>query len=266
MGRKLRLLVFLVPLLVWVPLFLVGPLSGLVRMSFADRTPLGEVGQEWTLQAYFQLFDPLYGVILLRTAGYAALTTLLCVLIAYPCAFFLASLRGRSRAIALVLVIVPFWTNSLIRILALNDVLRLHPFGWDGLYTSGGMMLGYVYNYLPAAILPLYARVSRLDLSIFEAARDLGCSGLDLFRKIAWPLTQPGALTAALFVFVPALGEFLVPALVGGGRTFLLGSFLHNQFLTARNWPLGSAVISLFAATALLIAFVRRPQIHGTDA
>lgn len=258
-----RLWILLSPFLIWAPLFVLGPLSGLVRMSFRDRTPLGEVGEAWTLAAYSQLFDPLYATILLRTLGYALVTAVTCVIVAYPCAFFLARLREKHRALALIVVVVPFWTNSLIRLLALSDVLRWHPFGWDGLYTPGGVLMGYLYNNLPVAILPLYARVARLDVSLFEAGRDLGARGISLFTRVAWPLTRPGAATAALFVFVPALGEFLIPDLIGGGRTFVLGNFLQNQFLTARNWPLGAAAITLLASTALAIAVGSRPSQEG---
>jgi len=131
------------------------------------------------------------------------------------------------------------------------DVLRMKPFGWDGIYTAPGVVFAMGYCYLPLAVLPIYSSLAKIEKSVLEAALDLGASKLQVFRRVLWPLSKPGVLTAFVIVFIPSFGEYLTPTLVGGGRFMLLGNFLQNQFVTARNWPLGSAAIVLLVVLTL---------------
>jgi spermidine/putrescine transport system permease protein len=233
----------ILPFLAIFAFFTLGPLAVIVAMSFARRGALGEIEPAFVLDAYITLFDPLYAKIGLLTLGFGLLTTLLTLPPAYLLALYVSRLKPGRRIWVLTLVLIPFWTSFVIRILAFMDVLRLRPFGMEWTYTPKGILATMVYNYLPLAVLPLYSAMEKIDNSLFEAARDLGASKRQIFLRVLWPLTSRATATAALFVFGPSICEFLIPDIVGGGHYFLLGNFLQNQFLTARNWPLGAAAI-----------------------
>jgi spermidine/putrescine transport system permease protein len=149
-------------------------------------------------------------------------------------------------------LLVPFWTNYLIRLLAFMDVLRLAPFGFEWTFTFHGILAALLYNYLPFAVLPLYSALEKVPSSLIEAAQDLGASRRRILISVLWPLTKNAVFATALLVFIPALGEFLIPELVGGGRSYMLGTFLQQQFLTFRNWPLGAAAIVFLLLLSLL--------------
>lgn len=257
-GRSLLVIPFLLTFI----FLTAGPLVILVVTSFYRRTPLGGMEAALITDAYRTLFDPLYLKVLGATLGFAFLNTCLCLFFAYPMAFYLSRIPARQRNFWLTLILIPFWTSFLIRILAFMDVLRLQIFGVDLLYTTPGILMCLVYNYLPFAVLPLFSTLEKIPNSLFEAARDLGASRLQVFTRVLWPLSRSGVLTASLLVFIPSMGEYLIPEIVGGGRTFLLGTFLQNQFLSARNWPLGAAAIAcvlvLTAVLLLVAAFVNR--------
>ena len=249
MGSRIRLW----PFQAWFLFFILGPLVVMVMMSFSHRTELGEtqLAFEWT--AYKTLMDPLYAKVLGTTLLFAIGNTVLTILAAYPLSFVIYRAKSSMRIWLVTLVLVPFWTSFLVRILAFMDVLRLHPFGIDWLYQAPGVLGALVYNYLPFAVLPIFSAMEKVDYSLIEAALDLGASKRRVFRSILWPLTKSGVITAGLFVFIPSLGEFLIPELVGGNNYFLLGSFLENQFLTARNWPLGAATVVLLILATLFV-------------
>jgi len=251
-SRLLKRKLLIAPFLFWFLFFIVGPICLVVFVSFAKRTPLGEIEATFTTEAYHTLFDVLYLRVLLITVAFAAANTVVTLLLAYPLSYFLSRLKPSTRMWVLTLVLVPFWTSFLIRILAFMDLLRLKPFGLDWIYTAKGVLGALVYNYLPFAVLPIFSAMEKVDPSHIEAARDLGASKRQVLVKVLWPLTRGGVFAAALFVFIPSLGEFLIPDLVGGGQYFLLGSFLHNQFMTARNWPLGAATIVLLLTVTLV--------------
>lgn len=249
-GRN-RLLIL--PFLAWFVFAIVGPFGLILANSFARRTDLGTLEHVFDPSSYFQLFDPLYASILLRTLGYAVANTVLCILMAYPVSFYLSRQTNEKRQVLLTLILIPFWTNFLVRVLAFSDLLRLRPFGLEWLYTHQGVLAALVYNYLPFAILPLYSSMCAVPSSVLEAAQDLGATRRQIFLHVLWPLTRQGTVAASLLVFIPTLGEFLIPDLIGGGRYFVLGTFLQNQFLTARNWPLGSAAIILLTLLTLFV-------------
>jgi spermidine/putrescine transport system permease protein len=242
----------MIPLYVWILGFLLGPFVILSLFSLYTRLPDGSTSTALSLEAYQRLSDPLYLGIIVRSLGLALANSLVCLVLAFPAAYHMARLRGSKKAIALSLVLIPLATSFLIRIFAVMDFLRLKPFGFEGLYTVSGILFALCYNYLPYAILPLYASFQRQDPRLIEAAQDLGASRSQVLTRILLPLHKSALFSAGLFVFIPSTGEYLVPALVGGSRQFFIGNFLQNQFLTARNWPLGSALIVLLLGLTLI--------------
>lgn len=255
----------IVPLAVWFFLLMAGPLVLMVIVSFTERDEFGLLHNNWNLESFRELFDPIYSRVLIRTLLMAAANTGATLLFAFPFAFYLSRLP-RDRAMALLtLVMIPFWTNFLIRVLAFVDILRMEPFGLSFLYTPIGVLGALIYNYLPFAILPLYASLEKIDNSLLEAASDLGASRRQILFRVLLPLTRTGIVTAAVLVFIPSLGEYLIPEIVGGGKVFVLGTFLHHQFLVARNWPLGAAAITLLVVIAAVILWAGNKSLRETS-
>ncbi|NEO86083.1 MAG: ABC transporter permease [Spirulina sp. SIO3F2] len=248
----------------WLLLFFVVPLLIVVLYSFLERGTYGGVDWQFTLEHYARLLNPIYWGVLGRSLLLAANTTLLCLLVGYPMAFFIASRPARWRNTLLLLVIIPFWTNFLVRIYAWIVILRqegvintflesLHLVGepLDLLFNSTAVTLGLIYGYLPFMILPLYATLERFDFSLLDAAHDLGANDLKTLIRIVLPLTARGIVAGSLLVFIPAVGEFVTPDLLGGAKSIMMGNLVHSQFLAARNWPFGSALSILMMAIVL---------------
>ena len=240
----------------WIVLFVLLPNLMVVAASFLERDPNRFVRPAFTLTSYRELFAPVFMKILGRSVAYALATTTICLALAYPFAFALS--RSRFRRLLLILVIIPFWTSSLVRTYALiillkaNGLINASLMGLGlirapmaMLYTHGAVLLGLVYNLLPFMILPLYASLDKLDQRLIEAGYDLGASPRQVFLHIMLPATLPGIIAGSILVFLPTLGLFYIPDLLGGAKSMLVGNFIKNQFLTARNWPFGSAA-SLF--------------------
>ena len=252
-----RRILLIAPYFLWFTFLVLAPFSLIVATSFALRDEYGGVHFGLHLDAYRQLADPLYLEVLGRTILLALAHSVITLLAAYPLAFFLSRLDRASAGTYLTLLLIPFWTNYLIRLLAFMDVLRWKPFGLQWTFTAKGMLAAMLYNYLPFAILPLYTALEKIPSSLIEAAQDLGASKRKIFAEVLWPLTRKPVTITFLMVFIPALGEFLIPELVGGGQSFYLGTFLQQQFLVTRNWPLGSAAITallLLSVCVLLLA------------
>ncbi len=254
----------LAPLVAWLLLFVVAPTLLLVVISFCERDFIGRVVYNFTWANYLRAFDPVYARILLRSVGYAALTTAVCLLAGYPLAYFIARTGPRTRQSLLVLVMIPFWTSFLIRTYAwitilahdglLNGLLvsaRVIAEPVDLLYTPGAVVLGLIHNYLPFAVLPIYASVEKLDRSLVEAAYDLGAGPWRAFRDVTLPLTMPGIAGGAMLVFVPAVAMFAIVTLMGGGSTELIGNTIQKQFTSGKNQPFGAAL-----GTLLLLVFL----------
>lgn len=257
------------PALVWVTVFMLVPLLFVVALSFAQRGDAGEIVWRFTWGNYERLFghgalgfDPVQPLILARSLGVGFATAGLCLLIGLPVAFFIASLPRRWKSVALTLVVIPFWTNLLIRTYAWQ--LLLSPEGWlaDILTTAGmipagtalypgwpAVMVAMVCDYLPFMILPLYASVEKLDWSLAEAAADLGASPGRMFWHAVVPQIRPGMIAGGVLVFLPATGQFVIPDLLGGAKLALLGNAVQQQFGSSRDWPFGSAI----AVVALLV-------------
>jgi spermidine/putrescine transport system permease protein len=260
------------PGIAWVTLFLLLPLLGIVAISFMSRGTYGEVQWKFTLENFRRFvgfgafgFDPLYPKIILRSLGMAAGTTVLCVLAALPLTFFIAGLPARFKHIALMLVVIPFWTNLLIRTYAWQIVLS--GTGWlaraatglgliqpgEALYPSAfAVFIGLTCDYLPFLALPLYASVEKVDWSIAEAASDLGANGRRVFWHALLPQIRPGLIAGVILVFIAATGQFVIPDLLGGAKTVLLGNAIQQQFGFSRDWPFGSAIACLAMVIVML--------------
>ncbi len=272
MRSRRQAILLLVPcLLVLLGLFVVPQLLMLVA-SLGRRSAYGGVIRDLSLANYVRALDPLYLRILAKSIGLAATTTLLCLAVAYPVAFWIglrASARWRSAL--LVLVILPLWTSFLVRMYAWIFILRtegllnllLGRFGVPPLpllYNDFAVLLGQVYGELPFMILPLFASLEKLDRSLLEAAADLGAAPARALWRVTLPLTAPGIAAGCLLVFIPSLGSYLVPDLLGGGQTIYVGNLIQSQFAVARDMPFGSALSFLLSLTVLLLLFLfRRP-------
>lgn len=249
----------------WLALFFAIPLLGIFWVSFLSRGNYGELQFPLTTENYQRVagfgllgFDPLYPTILFRSLAIAAATAGLCIFCALPVAFFIAGLAPRWKTIGLTLVVIPFWTNLLVRTYAWQ--LLLGPGGWvtksfaavgiiapdAALYPSQlAVMICLVCDYLPFAVLPIYTSVERLNWELPEAARDLGAGAWLTFRHGILPQIRAGLLAAAALVFLPATGQFVIPDLLGGAKTALLGNLLQQQFGASRDWPFGSAIATI---------------------
>ena len=272
MRSRRQAILLLVPcLLVLLGLFVVPQLLMLVA-SLGRRSAYGGVIRDLSLANYVRALDPLYLRILAKSIGLAAFTTLLCLAVAYPVAFWLGlRVSPRWRSALLVLVILPFWTSFLVRMYAWIFILRtegllnllLGRFGVPPLpllYNDFAVLLGQVYGELPFMILPLYASLEKLDRSLLEAAADLGAAPARALWRVTLPLTAPGIAAGCLLVFIPSLGSYLAPDLLGGGQTIYVGNLIQSQFAVARDMPFGSALSFLLSLTVLLLLFLfRRP-------
>lgn len=261
MGAHLLLL----PAYLWLGLFFLLPLLIVVYYSFTVRGPLGASEAAFTLEHYARLWDPLYFRILWRSLWLAVATTLISIVLAYPFAYALARAPQRWKTLLLLLSVIPFWTNFLIRTYAWMVILRSNGFAnavlsslglieqpLSLLFTPGAVLLGLVYGFLPFMILPIYAAIDRLEPSFLEAASDLGARPWQTFWRVTLPLTAPGIAAGVLLVFVPALGMFVIPDLMGGAKVTLIGNLIQNQFLSARNWQFGSAASVVLMALVVL--------------
>lgn len=263
--NRLRAL-FLLPAWAFTLLLFLGPLLIIVAYSLRTKGVYGGVGPPWTLENYVRLFDPLYGVILLRSFLMAAVSTLGCLALAFPLAYYIAR-SGRRKNLLLNLVMLPFWTSFLVRTYAWMFLLRdtglinsallaagLITEPLPLLYNDGAVIVGLIYGYLPFAVLPLYSNLERLDKSLLEAAADLGARPWQTLLHIVLPLTAPGLRAASVLVFIPCLGAYLTPDLLGGGKSMMIGNLVQNQFTSARDWPFGSALsLALMAIVMLLL-------------
>jgi len=276
-DRLWRYFVISVPYL-WLLVFFLVPFLFVFKISFSDPiigqppfTPLFDWSSNATVTVLatldnyrFLTEDNLYWISYLKSAKIASISTLCCLLLGYPMAYGIARSEPTTRNLLLLLVILPFWTSFLLRVYAWMGLLSTYGtvnnlLMWIGLidaplkllYTDYAVYLGIVYTYLPFMILPLYANLERLDMSVHEAAADLGARPFQVFRDITIPMSMPGIIAGCLLVFIPALGEYVIPSLLGGLDSLMIGRTLYNEFFLNRDWPLASAV-----ATVLLFILV----------
>jgi spermidine/putrescine transport system permease protein len=267
---SLRAWLLLAPSAAWLLVFFIAPLLIVFVYGFLQRGEFGGLVWSFTLENYTRAFDPLYLNTFLRSIYIAMATTVICLVLGFPLAYFIATRPERWRNALLVALIIPFWTNFLIRTYAWLALLRTNTglinvtlmnlglidqplpiFGNDF-----AIILGLVYAWLPDMVLPLYAALERLDKNLIEAAGDLYANRARVFKRIIWPLALPGVIAGSMLVFIPALGAFVTPALLGGGRSLMIGNIINNQFLGARDWPFGSALSTLMMVVMLAATLV----------
>jgi spermidine/putrescine transport system permease protein len=265
-----RRLVLLGPALGWWAVFLVVPVGLVIAYSVFERGTYGGVVPTFTLDNFIRAVDPLYLRVLVFSLRVAVLATVIALLIGYPAAYFIATLPRRWRTPVLVLVILPFWTSLLIRtyawIVLLNreglinrglEALGLVDEPLPLLYNEFAIVLGLVYGYLPLMILPIYSSIERLHPELREASSDLGATPARTFVRVTLPLTMPGIVAGCIFVFVPSLGNFIVPDLLGGGLSIMVGNLIQGQFLKARDWPFGAVLALVLIALMGVLLFLQ---------
>ncbi len=268
-SRSIQILSLLSPSAAWLVVFFLLPLVMVLLVSLGKRGPMGGVVYDWNLDNYIRFVDPIYFKIFIRSVWIATANTLLCLIFGYPFAYFIARRPKRWRNVLLLLVMVPFWTNFLVRTYAwmvilrdkglINSLLTMAGIISEPLpllFNQNAVILGLFYGYLPFMVLPLYASIEKLDFSLVEAAQDLGANSLTAFRRIVLPLTMPGIVAGAIITFIPSLGAYVTPDLLGGAKAMMIGNLLQQQFLEVRDWPFGSAVGFMLMVTVLLATMV----------
>jgi spermidine/putrescine transport system permease protein len=258
------------PALAWLTALMVVPCGLILMLAFFRRGVYGGIEYSFTPENLALVFDPLYAGILLNSARIAGIAVVIACALGYAAAYAIAAMPRRHQPILLFFAVLPFWSNYLIRTYAwmvllnreglITQLARL--WGYEGempalLYTEGAVILGLVYSYLPFVILACYAPLSRLNPEIAEASHDLGASGWTTFRRITLPLTLPGIVVGAVFVFVLSIGNFVTPALLGGGQFQMIGNVVYAQFLTANDWPFGAALSMVLIAIMMILLLLQ---------
>lgn len=256
----------LMPVLLWLCLFLIVPMLIVVVISFMGRDVNGNVVFDFNLESYATFFDPLYLGIYWDTIVLSVVTTVLCLLLSYPLAYYIANAGPKMQTWGLALITIPFWINFLIRTYAWVLLLRtqgivnnlLIDLGFiqeplQLLYTKGAVLLGMVYTFIPFMVLPIYVALEQMDKKLLEAASDLGATGWKSFWHITLPQTKSGIMTGAVLVYVSTSGMFVVTDILGGAKSAMISNIIQSQFLGARNWPFGSALSVIFVITSLIL-------------
>jgi spermidine/putrescine transport system permease protein len=271
-GVRRQAALLLLPCIALLLLLFVSPQILMFEASLGRRSVYGGVIHAWSAANYVRALEPLYLRIFARSLGLAVSTTVLCLAVAYPVAYWLGlRVPARWKSALLVLVILPFWTSFLVRMYAWIFILRsegllnlalahvgLPPLNL--LYNDIAVMIGQVYGELPFMILPLYASIEKLDRALLEAASDLGAGPSRALWRVTIPLTAPGIVAGCVLVFIPSLGAYLAPDLLGGARTVYIGNLIQSQFAVARDMPFGSALSFLLSVAVLVLLYLfRRP-------
>ncbi|MEK6323382.1 MAG: ABC transporter permease [Acidobacteriota bacterium] len=279
MRKSSRARLLLTPAVVWLTLFIIAPLLIVMVVSLASRGLYGKTIYEFTPANFLRAFDPLYLRAYWRTTWIATTTTVLCAVVSYPVAYYLAvRAPERWKRPLLVLTVIPFWTSFLIRTYAWILLLRSEGVINSGLMSTGliaaplkllysdfAVLVGQVYGELPFMILPIYVALDRLDVRLLEAAQDLGANRFWTFVKVTLPLSRPGLIAGIVLVFIPSLGAFITPDLLGGAKSVMIGNLIQNQFAQL-NQPFGSALsLILTAAVLLLLAIAFKSGLKATE-
>ena len=268
-DAKVQGLALISPTLLYLIIFMILPMILVVVISLLTRGTYGNIEYRLNFENYKRLIDPLYLRILTYSMWVAGLTTLITILIGYPLAYYIARANSRQRSLLLFLILVPFWTNFIIRIYAWIMILRTEGLlnnllinlgiiniPLDILYTPLAVQIGMVYEFLPFMVLPLFASLEKIENAQLEAAADLGARPWRAFLRVTFPLSVPGIVAGSILVFIPAMGMFVLPDLMGGAKTMLIGNLIRNQFLTARDWPFGSAASMLLLLLTLAVTLI----------
>ena len=271
-GNYLFKFIFLFPVILYSLLLILLPLIYVLFLSFCKSDSYGGMIYQFTFSNYVSIFDVTYLKILFQSSIIAIIATFICICISYPFALILRERSVRVRNLCLKLVMVPFLTNSLIRTYGWITLLRKNGVINTGLmnfniidkplnlmYNNLGIIIGMSYTLLPFMILPVCSSVFKIDNSLIEAGKDLGASSIKIFRYIIFPETVSGVFNGSLMVFIPAIGYFFISDVLGGGKVMIIGNLIKNQFLTARNWPFGSAIsIFLIVVTFVLVKLYQK--------
>lgn len=279
LRRRTQLALLIGPVSLFLAVFFLGPLGIMIVTSFLAPGLYGGVEWTWYPHNYgrilgfadpmFEDFDPVYISIFFRSLKIAALTVVATLLVCYPAAFCISRLSERWKNFCLFLITLPFFTSLIVRLFIWVLILRqtglvngvllgtgLIARPLELIYTDGAIILGMVYIFIPFMFMPVYASVEKLDWTLVRASLDLGAGPIRTFLRIILPLTAPGIAGGALIVFIPALGNFVVPAVLGGAKVMMLGNLIEQQFLSARNWPFGSALAMMVMSVMLVLLFV----------
>jgi spermidine/putrescine transport system permease protein len=278
MADRIRKAVLISPSALWLAVFFVTPLIIMLVYSFASRGVFGTVEFDFTLENYRRVFDPMYAGILWRSVWISVVSTLICLFIGYPLAMYISRQNGGYRNLLLALLIVPFWTNFLVRTYSWMFILRTegllnNTLLWMGviseplqiLFTDTAVIIGLVYSYLPFMVLPIYVSLEKMDRNLLMAAWDLGATPFHTFRKVVLPLTRPGIISGSILVFVPCIGAYITPDILGGSRSIMVGNLIQMQFLSARDWPFGSALSFVLMAIVLVLLLILARQDKGQE-
>lgn len=281
--KKQTGLLYTLPQIAWLIVFFAAPLCIIIAYSFLRKGLYGGVEPHFSLDAYTAMANPNILLVTWRTLKMSIIATVLTILVALPCGYSIA--RSKNQAIRLFLVIVPFWTNFLVRIYAwiailgnegfLNDILKalhLTSSGVQFLYNQTAVILVLVYMYLPYAILPLFSTIDKFDFTLLDAARDLGATRFQSYIRVLLPNIKSGLVTAGLFTFVPIFGAYAVPLLIGGKDSYMLGNIIADQLTKTRNWPLASSIsmtVTVLTTGLVFLIAMRKPreqkQVFDTD-
>ncbi|EKD72588.1 MAG: Putrescine transport system permease protein PotH [uncultured bacterium] len=253
----------------WLLVFALLPFGLVTIASFMNHSDSHLIELPFTFTNYFQLNNSLYLRIFKESFYVAGMCSIICLILGYPFAYIIARMQNRFKGLFILLIIIPFWTSSLIRCYSMITILKSKGvinsiLMWLGiidkplplLFTDTAVMIGLVYNLLPFMVLPLLTNIERLDDRLIDAARDLGANRVTTFRRIILPLTLPGILSGCILVFLPAMTIFYIPDLLGGSKSILLGNLIQNQFLIAQNWPLGSTISIVLTLLLAILLFV----------
>lgn len=257
------------PYILWTVLFTIVPLIIILIFSLSASSKIGSLSTDFTLDRYVQFFEPIYADVFFRSIKLSLYSTVFCLILGYPVAYIIANKKMRIRNFLILFIILPQWTNFLLRTYAWMSILKdngpINAFLMNIglikepltlLYTDGAVLMGMVYNFLPYMILPIYTVILKIDKAYVEAARDLGASSAITFRKIILPLSMPGIVSGIIMVFMPAISTFVISDLLGGGHSMLMGNLIQNQFLAARNWQFGSAISMILIGIILITMLV----------
>ncbi|MGP1487780.1 MAG: ABC transporter permease [Peptoanaerobacter stomatis] len=265
------------PYILWTLLFTIIPLIIIFIFSVSSSNQIGEISFDFTIDKYKQFFEPIYIDVFFRSVKLSLYSTIVCLIVGYPVAYIIANKGLKIRNFLIIFILLPQWTNFLLRTYAWMSILKdngpINSFLLRTgiineplilLYTDGAVLMGMVYNFLPYMILPIYTVILKIDKNYIEAARDLGANTVTTFRKIIFPLSMPGVVSGVIMVFMPAISTFVISDLLGGGHSMLMGNLIQNQFLAARNWQFGSA-ISMILILIILISMLLLNKYSGDD-
>ncbi len=263
-NHTLPLLAMISPTVIWLFLFLVISLVYIIVISFMTKGPFGTIKWMPSLQSYIDFLNPVYLKVFRKSVEIAALTTVFCLLVSYPFAMALSKTTGKKKMLFMILLVLPFWINGLIRLNGWVNILRetgilnsllmkigLQPINF--MYTDGAIVFGMVYAFLPFMVLPINNSLSKMDPALLEAASDLGAKKFRTFCRVTLPLSIPGIFSGTIQTFIPSLGAFYIADIMGGGNTMLLGNLIKNQFTSARNWPSGAAFSVVLIVFTLIV-------------